>query len=602
MPVPSVIGVGAVGVTPNSAASPMTATGQTLPGGVTAGKFLLMCVMWDTGATVTGTQTVSTPAGWTFVTNVGNLALSGGGIQATLFGKVAVGGDAVPSPSFAGGTTGTNGAVGIVQVVALNDVDLTNWPGTPTSIFAGSSGGNAHSSQNIGTITGFTPTQDNTLQMFLGGKKDDFTTASTPSPSDSLTYTNSIAASTTNSSDASMVVSFAPQTTAATISGKTVTLTGGASSGITGRQFAIKGTADGEQHSGSVSISGAGAISVSGTKTVGALVLTSGKGTVTTAATKQVSAPVAISGKGNLATVGQKRASNAVVISGGGAIATVGGRTVFRTVSISGGGAVSVSGQKRAVRAVAVSGGGATAAAGRKDARLAMLVSAGGSITVAGAKRAVANVSISGKGTTSVSGQKVLGASVGISGGGMVSTSATRASSGGIAISGGGMVAATGSKRAVFSLSISGGGSVGGSGSKTALSAIVISGGGFFELTGGANPPIGDSLTLSGGGSVSIIGRKSAFGSATLSGGGNLTIRYAAGEEEEAGGAVVLSGGGNVLVIGAKAASGAVTITGGGYVAVSPGLPPHLIEKPKIRLAPRFGGRIRSAGKIGRVR
>lgn len=237
--VPTVVGVGAIGVTPNSATASMTATGATLPSGVVAGDLLLMFCGFDTGATTTGLG-ISTPSGWgDFGVEVSSWPNS---VLSTVFFKVAVGGDSVPSPTFTGATTGTTtGGVAQIQVMALRGVDTSS---LPTSALAGGNTGNLHSGQqNIGNITGYTPTSPDVLHVLYATKKDDWTSIATPSPTDGLTWTNRIAASTTNSSDAAMVVSTAPMSGAAiAISAKQWIVTGGAAATSVSRAFALKGS------------------------------------------------------------------------------------------------------------------------------------------------------------------------------------------------------------------------------------------------------------------------------------------------------------------------------------------------------------------------
>src|SRR5688500_11814415 len=103
----TVVGTGVVGVTPNSATTPMSATGMTVPTGVLTNDLMLMFVFFDTGVTTTG-QSISVPTGWTFVASVGNYALTGGGLNLTVFGRIATASESdPPSPVFTGATTGT---------------------------------------------------------------------------------------------------------------------------------------------------------------------------------------------------------------------------------------------------------------------------------------------------------------------------------------------------------------------------------------------------------------------------------------------------------------------------------------------------------------
>jgi hypothetical protein len=233
---PTVVGVGALGVTPNSATTPMTAAGMTLPAGVVEGDLLLMYVFFDTGVTTSG-QSITNPAGWSTLLDLPHLA--NGDMWRVLY-KVAAAGEGAPaSPTFTGATTGTtNGGTGMCRVVAYSGVDTS---ALPSSALAGSSGGNGFTGQqNMGAIAGFTPTADDVLVCVFAGKKDDWTSVSTLT-GDGLTWTEDFASVTTNGSDAGMVLNSAPIVGAAVaITNKTFTVTGGATANGLGRMFALK--------------------------------------------------------------------------------------------------------------------------------------------------------------------------------------------------------------------------------------------------------------------------------------------------------------------------------------------------------------------------
>lgn len=231
----TVVGVGTLGVTPDSATASMTATGMALPAGVQAGDLMLMCCYFDTGDTTSG-QSITPPAGWTQFVNLPSLAA---GNILRVYCKVAGAGEANPaSPTFAGATTGTSGGVGECQLVVLRGADTS---ALPASALAGVTGGNGFTNQqNMGAIAGFTPTADHALVFVFAGKKATWTSVATLT-GDSLTWTEQFESPTTNASDAGMVLNTAPISGApVAIANKTYTVTGGTTANGLGIMFAIK--------------------------------------------------------------------------------------------------------------------------------------------------------------------------------------------------------------------------------------------------------------------------------------------------------------------------------------------------------------------------
>lgn len=231
----TIVNQGAVGVTPNNASAAMTATGMTLPASVVENDLLLMFAFFDTGTTTSG-QTITNGSGWGTFLDTSSL---GSGLMLRVLYKVAGASEGAPaSPTFNGASTGTStGGTAICFVKAYRGVDISN---LPSSALAGSSGGNAFGTQqNIGVITGFTPTVDDALVIVMGGKKDDWTSVATLT-GDGLTWTEDIDTFSTNSGDAGLVVNSAPIVGApVAISSKTFTVTGGTTAPSIGRMFAL---------------------------------------------------------------------------------------------------------------------------------------------------------------------------------------------------------------------------------------------------------------------------------------------------------------------------------------------------------------------------
>lgn len=238
MPTPSFIGAGTLGATGNNYSSGATAS-ATLPSGMTAGKtFMLLFAFFDTGATTTG-QSISTPSGWT------DLSLDAGA-QANsqlskVFGRVYQAGDTAPAPAFTGGTTGTSGATGLAVILAYDNIDVSAFPGTPTSVLDGTPGAALNqttTSLNIGPIAGCTTVANNAVVIMYGGKSSP--TGGNPTGFTSGFSFERVDAGSTNAGDAWLFIAETPQPTPTTAANQTLTGSGGTASKAVGRMFALK--------------------------------------------------------------------------------------------------------------------------------------------------------------------------------------------------------------------------------------------------------------------------------------------------------------------------------------------------------------------------
>lgn len=99
------------------------------------------------------------------------------------------------------------------------------------------------SAANIGPITGFTPGANDSMVVVIGHRADDWTGVATLT-GDSLTWNEIAEPASTSGTDAGTVADYAIQTTAAAISNKTFTVTGGAANTGLGVMISIKAGAD----------------------------------------------------------------------------------------------------------------------------------------------------------------------------------------------------------------------------------------------------------------------------------------------------------------------------------------------------------------------
>jgi len=215
-----------VGTAATSAGGTTGSVTPTLPSGLQANDLMIIMV------TGRGNHSFATPTGWTQkfqeqlypTDNLHKLAI---------FYKFYVAGDGNPVVSWTGG--GTNQTV-IAQVFAFRGVDTTN----PIPDL-GPNSGNA-SAQNIGPITGFTPTGagNDGCVIVIGHKADDWTSVATLT-GDGLTWNEIAEPDTTSGNDAGQVYDYALYSgSPPTITAKTFTVTGGAANTGAGKMISLK--------------------------------------------------------------------------------------------------------------------------------------------------------------------------------------------------------------------------------------------------------------------------------------------------------------------------------------------------------------------------
>ena len=141
------------------------------------------------------------------------------------------------------------------------------------------------------------------------------------------------------------------------------------------------------------------------------------------------SGTVAISGGGAVAATGKKAALHTITLSGGGSVSATGAKATSGTASVSGGGDLDLAGKKGAFGTVTVSGGGGVSAEGiafeGEQYYGAAQLSGGGSIIVLGAKAVLGVAEVSGGGTIAAQGIKAASGAAPISGGGFVTATGT---------------------------------------------------------------------------------------------------------------------------------------------------------------------------------
>jgi hypothetical protein len=281
---------------------------------------------------------------------------------------------------------------------------------------------------------------------------------------------------------------------------------------------------NGNNHTGSASLSGSGTLTTSGTPRPAASAALTGSGTATATATPSHTGSAPLTGSGSTTTAGTPAITSATAApSGSGSTATAGTPTVSgATASPSGSGTLTAAGAASTVGSGTLSGSGATSASGRPSWSATSTLSGSGTLTGAGAPAAVGTASLAGSGTL----------------GGIATPRPTGAAS----PTGSGTLSAVG----------------------TVLTAAAASGSG--SLTGSGLPRHTGTATATGSGTVvatAIVGFAGAAGyssSGIFSAAGSATGYTAVGN---------LSGLGGLTAVGRPAAASTVTTSGSGTASTS---------------------------------
>jgi hypothetical protein len=203
----------------------------TVPSPCSAGDIIIFVLGWR------GTTTTMTCPGFTEISGSPFRNTTSNVEEIRVLWKVAAGteGGTIPTWTKAGG--GTNQTF-ISQYIVIPGADNT----TPFNVI-GTKASNT-SAQNIGPITGLTPTTAGSGVMVIGFKADDWTSVATLS-GDSLTWSELVDAFSISGNDAGLVVDWATGWTSGAITSKTFTVTGGAANTATGVMLAVQPAAVG---------------------------------------------------------------------------------------------------------------------------------------------------------------------------------------------------------------------------------------------------------------------------------------------------------------------------------------------------------------------
>lgn len=191
------VGIGALSSGNNASLTP------ALPGGWVAGDLLLILASIRNS----GTGTVNVPSGWTALLTSGNVSL---------LGRIAQAADVAPTVTFAGGVAN---ATTLAQCWAFRGTEQDI-----TQVLSASTAQLNASAQNI-AVPGLTVAEANNAVVVMGWKQDDWTSVA-PLSGQGLTEISD--STTTTGDDASHVIDYKIETTAANLTTTTLTVTGGA--------------------------------------------------------------------------------------------------------------------------------------------------------------------------------------------------------------------------------------------------------------------------------------------------------------------------------------------------------------------------------------
>lgn len=192
-------------------------------------------------------------------------------------------------------------------------------------------------------------------------------------------------------------------------------------------------TTGGGPVAGTVTLSGSGALVVTGVPAVAGAVSLAGSGTLAVTGVPAVSGAVALSGSGTLAVAGAPAINGTVTLSGSGSLVVTGG-AIPGTVTLSGSGTLVVTGAAAIAGTAAFSGSGTLAVAGVPRVNGTASLAGSGILAVTGVPAIAGAVALSGSGTLIVAGLLALSGSASFTGSGALTVLGTASSSGTVVI------------------------------------------------------------------------------------------------------------------------------------------------------------------------
>ena len=327
-----------------------------------------------------------------------------------------------------------------------------------------------------------------------------------------------------------------------------VTFTFGATTTVNGTAvLAISPPGAGTTHNGSVSLSGTGTLTATGTAILPGAAALSGSGTLTATGNTTRARTATLSGAGTLTATGALVLPGAATLSGTGTLTATENTTRARTVGFSGTGILTATGNTTRVRAATLSGAGTlTATENTTRARTASL-SGTGTLTPAGSKTVPGSALLSGAGALTANGA-LQGFHPGTA-----------------ALTGAGTLTATESTTRARTAALSGSGALAAAGFKIIPGTALMTGAG--TLTATEHTARARTASLSGTGLLTVAGFKLIPGTALMTGAGTLTIT----EHTARARTVSLAGNGTLTAPGFKILPGAAVLSGSGTLSAHRG-------------------------------
>lgn len=157
---------------------------------------------------------IANPTGWTSLVSSSS---TGGTLRISY---QVYSGQGAPDVDFTGLTSGDSHIAYIGRVRGADTADVIDQTGTPSHNSA---------AQNVGPVTGITPSDNYTMAIAVFGKADDHTSVDLLSGDGSMTWQDGGTNKTTQGGDATLDVQFSVDPGTTTVTSKTLTVTGGTS-------------------------------------------------------------------------------------------------------------------------------------------------------------------------------------------------------------------------------------------------------------------------------------------------------------------------------------------------------------------------------------
>jgi len=395
--------------TPVESTGSVTSTTVTLPAGIGAGDYTIICVAMNASS-----GTITTPAGWT------NILASTATVNGSTSGKFAVFYRKWVSGDGSVAITTSSGRVGAVPI-RVQGADQTTFVDVTSSVSQLASAITVHTAPTITPTTGW-------LMNVFAARSATNGVFMTPwgSLQSGLAKAGETSGKATAATNAGILLTWQAVTPGVATGTRTASSPATAT-GSLAFSFSLKEAVTGQNEVASVSLSGSGTLSATSVPGYARSASLSGSGTLTATATRHTAITANLSGSGTLTSTRTPAANASGTLSGSGTLTSTRVVGFTRTGTLSGTGALSGVGVPGYARTANLSGSGTLTSSTTPSVSRSASLSGSGTLSgtaTQGGSAYSASVSLSGSGTLTGTSKPGYARSASLSGSGTLSGTA----------------------------------------------------------------------------------------------------------------------------------------------------------------------------------